>query len=524
MPPAFWRVLRRVSQALFLLATTALVVRTTYPLREHFSYDVIPQFSPLLALTATVAARALIPETVLALAVVALTVAFGRAFCGWACPVGTACDAADWLWARLRRRRYRREGARPRHRGWRFGLLAAVVAAAAFGLNVAGWFDPLATWPRVLATSFIPYTVKLADVGTRALYGTTDLREAAVWLRRWLVPENALLPAAHAVVAGAFLLLLALGVVKRRFFCRYVCPTGALLSLFAWLSPFGRKVAPAACKECRRCQDVCRMGAIGGNGATTAMAECNLCLDCLALDKCKTTTFGFGRRRPAENPTTWAPAVSRRSFILQTGAGVAVGAGAWALSGTAKPEAHVIRPPGGQDEDAFLARCVRCGECVRVCLTQGLTPTHVEAGPLALWTPRFDMRKGYCAYQCTLCTEVCPSDALPPLTVEDKKVTVLGVAVINRTRCLPWAIGEECLVCEEMCPVAPKAIRLRSRAPAKPYVVPEQCIGCGKCEYACPVDGVAAIRVVSLPASPYPGRGAGGPGARLRRRLGRAAR
>ena len=142
---------------------------------------------------------------------------------------------------------------------------------------------------------------------------------------------------------------------------------------------------------------------------------------------------------------------------------------------------------------------------MKVCLTNGLQPVLWEAGLEGLYTSRLIPRMGYCAYTCNLCGQVCPTGAIPHLELKVKQATVLGTAAINRTRCIPYSEGADCLVCEEHCPVSPKAITYveqevvnvqGERVKIKlPMVIPDRCIGCGHCEHVCPVGGAAAIRV-----------------------------
>ena len=153
----------------------------------------------------------------------------------------------------------------------------------------------------------------------------------------------------------------------------------------------------------------------------------------------------------------------------------------------------------------FSALCVRCGACVRVCPTQGLQPSLLEGGIQNLLTPRLVPRLGYCGFGCNACGQVCPTAAIPPLTLEEKQKTVIGLARIDANRCLPWAHNIPCIVCEEVCPVADKAILLEEVRVRdgegqplmlqRPRVLLEQCIGCGICEYQCPMGGEAAIRI-----------------------------
>jgi MauM/NapG family ferredoxin protein len=162
-----------------------------------------------------------------------------------------------------------------------------------------------------------------------------------------------------------------------------------------------------------------------------------------------------------------------------------------------QPDTHLIRPPGVDDEGAFLSRCIRCSQCMKVCPTSGLQPVVFEAGLEALWTPHLVPRLGHCDHGCNACGQICPSGAIPPLDLAVKQEQVMGLTAIDQNRCWPWAYSIPCIVCEEMCPVADKAIELETDIDGlqKPFVIAERCIGCGVCEQHCPVEGEAAIRV-----------------------------
>jgi len=168
----------------------------------------------------------------------------------------------------------------------------------------------------------------------------------------------------------------------------------------------------------------------------------------------------------------------------------------------------LLRPPGALEEKEFLARCVKCGECMKVCTTNGLQPTLLEAGLEGIWSPLLVPRIGYCEFRCTLCGQVCPTGAIKRLPFEEKAKVKIGLAMIDKGRCLPWAHGRPCIVCEEVCPTPKKAIwlevvRVRDRdgrnvTVMQPRVDLELCIGCGICEAKCPVLGRPAIAVTSL--------------------------
>jgi Pyruvate/2-oxoacid:ferredoxin oxidoreductase delta subunit len=142
---------------------------------------------------------------------------------------------------------------------------------------------------------------------------------------------------------------------------------------------------------------------------------------------------------------------------------------------------------------------------MKVCPQVGLHPAAFEAGLGGLWTPLLRPRLGYCEYHCTLCGQVCPTGAIRRLTPREKETEVIGVAWFDTTRCLPFAYATPCIVCEEHCPTSPKAITLTEatvvsatgtiRTVRQPKIDPKVCVGCGICEYVCPVEGTAAVRV-----------------------------
>jgi ferredoxin-type protein NapF len=202
--------------------------------------------------------------------------------------------------------------------------------------------------------------------------------------------------------------------------------------------------------------------------------------------------------------------LTRRALITSGAAGVGGGLlfGIQPLAGGKSYNPELIRPPGSVGEDEFLARCIRCGECMKVCPTNAIQATLFEAGLAGMWSPVLKMKMGYCEYECTLCTQVCPSDAIRDLTVEEKQKVKIGLAYFDKNRCLPYALARNCIVCEEHCPTPKKAIwfeevevlniRGEKVRVKQPHVDPDLCIGCGICETKCPVADRAAVIVTSV--------------------------
>jgi ferredoxin len=186
----------------------------------------------------------------------------------------------------------------------------------------------------------------------------------------------------------------------------------------------------------------------------------------------------------AQPRPSWA-----RRHLLAAASGVA--AGLAVREATADEAPTVLRPPGAQPEGRFKTACCRCGNCARACPT-GIIRSGLDArDPLGLLTPQLDFTSAYCLPDCAACGQACPSGAIAPFTVEEKKRLVIGRVEINLEGCL-LTEGKECDRCVAIC--AYEAIRIEGGLfePAPEVDVP-RCVGCGACVAVCPA-GVIAVR------------------------------
>lgn len=507
--PLLWR---RLSQLLFLTIFLVLFVRTDYQGQDELfgAVNLIFRIDPLVALAATLATRTFIALLLPAVFVLLASLLLGRWFCGWVCPLGTLLDGSKPLFPR---RNTPLPDTLPR---LRYILLLLILFGALFGLPLVGFFDPLAILVRGLTMAVYPAFA----LATEALFTLTyqhgpdwlnQLTEPLYQFLRWSVLPfqqkffTLVLPAA-AMLLTVFLLEF----WQRRFFCRNLCPLGALLGLAARMAPWRVANQKPTCNDCSRCSTLCRTGAIDQNSQVNP-ERCVLCLDCISL--CSRQNFTFGRAPKKSFPL--AEGLSRRTFVGTVLAAMATPFLLGVRSIKQRPEPGLIRPPGALAEKQFLDRCVRCGECMQVCIGNALHPTLVEAGIEGLFSPRVIPRIGYCEYQCTLCGQVCPTGAIKNLSVSGKKTVIIGLAYIDRNRCLPFAKGVPCLVCEEHCPTPKKAIQLHRETVLNdqgqrvtiqlPHVVEDLCIGCGICENKCPLHGRSAILVTAAAESRHQG-------------------
>lgn len=497
--------LRWFVQGAFLLLFFFLFLQTESKGEDTLGYPVrfFLDFDPLVFLSTLLSARFLVPGFLLSLVLVVITVFLGRVFCGWVCPLGTIHNLTGLL------NRRKKPVLPPGARRWKYLVLFFLLSSSLFTAQVTGFLDPLCLLIRSLTLFLYPlFQNGMEAVFSAAAEGPVPflaaLAEAFYNLfQRFLFAFRE--PHFHqAVFAGLFFgLIVGLNLLERRFWCKYLCPLGALLGLLSRKAVLKRSVGEG-CTDCGLCQKACQGAAIGDDPRETIPSECLVCFDCDDLCPAGAVRFGFRGGEKGE-----ALHLGRRAVLLSLFGG-ALAVPLLRISPQSRSglfPGRLIRPPGALDEKDFLAHCVRCGECMKVCLTNGLQPTFLEAGLEGLWTPVLVPSVGYCEYRCTLCGQVCPTGAIRPLKREYRKRVKIGTAFIDPGRCLPYAFGIPCLVCEEVCPTEVKSIWFetvrvigregREEPVKKPHVDPALCVGCGICEHYCPVRGEPAIRVVS---------------------------
>jgi len=413
--------------------------------------------------------------------ILAVCVVFPRAFCGYVCPLGTLLDGFDWLIGkRVASLRLSREG------WWRnakYLVLTAVLAAAAGGVLLSGFVAAIPVLTRAMLFAVAPVQMGL--------------------LKGWyLVPPMNVGHVVSLILVGTILSLSLLG---RRFWCSYVCPTGAVFSVFNVFRLTQRRVT-GACIGCGKCVKACSFAAIEPDFSTRAL-NCTFCQSCGGV--CPVGAIEFIPRRWSSEATREAKSdrqgavVSRRSVLAGLGGAAVTGLGTSLIvdeSLEAADHTAVVRPPGSVPESDFLRLCVRCGACIKVCPNNVLQPAGFEYGFDGLWTPKVVADWSGCEPSCNNCGQVCPTGAIRALVVEEKAAARMGLAEVNVATCLPHAGRQACQLCVDECRAAGydaiEFIRVGGRLdehgqPVEgsgylaPVVRADRCVGCGLCQMRC---------------------------------------
>lgn len=499
--------IRRVVQVLFLLLFLGLFLIARYPYTGAVEADLFLRFSPLIPLFDAIEHFRISWVFWPALIILALTPFLGRFFCGWICPLGTTIDVASKVVGSPGNRAASRWD---NLRFLKFAILLGTFILALFSVHVWGYVDPLSLFNRALTVVLYPLATLLVDRTLVGMAAIPALEDAAYFLhdpfKAYIMPESQAHHQELFLIALMIAAILGLEKLSRRFWCRNLCPAGAWLGFLSQFRLFERIVGEA-CPVCNKCQTECKMNAIpGGNVHQTSKVECIDCFNCGAVcpPKVKAITYRW-RWKPYHTPVD----MSRRQVIRTSAVSIAA-LGLLDLGLANKDNRNrQIRPPGALPEDAFADRCIRCLECVRICRSNGgcLQPDAVHSRLEELWLPVAVMREGYCEYNCNLCGEVCPTDAILPMSLQEKQHTPIGLAHFEKNLCIPFARNSDCIVCEEHCPTPDKAIKFEDREVLTPsgerkvvkypYVIKELCIGCGICETKCPLPGEAGIYVTT---------------------------
>jgi ferredoxin len=433
--------------------------------------------------------------------VILLTLLSGRTYCSFLCPLGIGQDLFSRIGGRIRRK-FRRYGFKKPHTIIRYTLLAATLfVTLIWGLYLITLLDPYSIFGRFM-TYFIKPAVILINNFIAGILHKFDIYT----LDHVTIKGFGLL--VYSVPAAFFLLIGSMSIAKGRLYCNVICPVGTLLGLVSKISIFRINLNETKCNRCGRCSIGCKSSCIDSLHHYIDVSRCVDCFNC--IDNCpeKAISFGFVKLK-SKNEAPQPVDTDKRKLITGTLLLLLVpqflrGQNKKAQMPTKEStvkenKTSPVCPPGAGSISDFNKECIACSLCITSCPNKVLQPAWLEYGIAGMMQPVMDYHKGFCAYNCTKCNDVCPTNALHPLVLEAKKLTQIGVVNFIKHNCIVRIEKTACGACSEACPT--KAVYM---VPYEgnlliPETDPEICIGCGHCEFACPVKPYKAIYVNGNP-------------------------
>jgi len=515
----------RVVLSIFFLVFLALVFidfRKSFS-KDFYSLAVFFQFVPSLLRNITVSGVIDFG----AILVLILTIFFGRVYCSVLCPLGIFQDVVSWISGKtsgmsksMKKRKYKY------HKAWtilRYSLLAVVILPLLFGsITMVTLLDPYSLFGRIATTLLKPVVVVANNIFAAGL-ARADIyslfyRYDMIWVPPVLLIISTLFMA--GIILTAF--------YRGRLYCNTVCPVGTFLGFISKFAIFKIVLDKNNCTKCGKCTRVCKSECIEIKTQIIDYSRCVACYNCLTVCDDHAMTYKPVKRKSFEKPVGLAPVEdakpmkavtdsSKRNFLITSVIGVAALYGFKApdsIPGLKKPKLIVpkpkgqstipekktspVSPPGSHSIERFNKICTGCSLCVSACPNKVLQPAFLEYGLIGVMQPHMAYHKGLCEFECILCSEVCPTGAIVPITMEQKHLLQIGQVQFEKKNCIVETEKTDCGACSEHCPT--KAVHM---VPYGKLFIPEIdqkiCVGCGACEYACPTTPFKAIYVNGNP-------------------------
>ena len=488
------RKIRTILAAVFFVLITLLFLDFTGTFHHWLGWMAKIQFLP--------AVMAL--NVVVVVALIVLTLVFGRIYCSVICPLGVFQD----LLARFRRKKnkYSYSG---EVKWLRYPVLLVFVIAGVAGIgSLFQLLAPYSAYGRIATMIFQPVWKACNNLLAMAAehYESYAFYTVDTWMRSLPV---------LIISAVTLVVLFVLAWRGGRTYCNTICPVGTILSFFARFSWMKIHFDEDKCKNCSLCSKNCKAACIDFKNHKVDYSRCVVCGNCIESCKFGALKYSSGLTRtktdrvesPSKSVESDAVDTSKRSFLLASAmvAGAAMAQKKEKLmdGGLAELEDKVaparqtpLTPPGSLSFQHFAQHCTGCQLCVSECPNEVLRPS---SDLMHLMLPVMSYEHGHCRPECTRCSEVCPAGAIKEIDKDEKTSIQIGHAVWIKKNCVVLTDEVECGNCARHCPSG--AIEMvplepdNEESPMVPAVNEAACIGCGACEYVCPSRPFSAIYV-----------------------------
>lgn len=429
------------------------------------------------------------------ISVILITLLFGRVYCSSICPMGIFQDIVSWISKRVAKKRKRYKFSKAKNI-LRWAVFAISIAAFVLGFPLLlAFIDPYSAYGRMITNVFRPIYMQgnniLESIFTS--FGNYTFYKVDIFIL-----------STFSLVIGiiTFLSIGFLAWKYGRIYCNTICPVGTLLGLLSKFSLFKVRIDTSLCNSCGSCATKCKASCIDSKNHTVDYSRCVTCFNCLS--SCSKNAIGFTSilQNKSVIQTNNTTDKGKRQFLLTGLTTAIVAPAALAQEKVAKitgNEAYIrqtpISPPGALSTEHLLHHCTSCHLCISRCPSDVLKPAFLEYGVRGIMQPVMNFDDGFCNYGCTVCSNVCPNKALVPLTESEKHMTQMGRVVFRQEICVVQTDETNCGACAEHCPTQAVTMIPYKDGLTIPSTNPDICIGCGGCEYICPVRPYRAIHV-----------------------------
>jgi ferredoxin len=424
------------------------------------------------------------------LIIIILTLLFGRVYCSTICPLGILQDI--FLFFKRKFKKKNRYTYRKASNWTRYSIMFVTILFLIAGSTIMLIFlDPYSIFGKITSSLIRPIIIFINNLIVQLLSNFNNYS---------LYPFEIKSPDPGSLLFSIlFLVLIAWMTIRfSRLYCNLLCPVGSFLGFLSRYSLFKISLDQTTCTQCGICANVCKAECIDILNKKVDFSRCVGCFNC--LDSCPHNGVHFTFKRPLNTlQKQEAPNLSKRNFLINSSILLISGLGISGITNAQRRnrrrfvqtpirKEHPVTPPGSISIDHYNDNCTACYLCVSICPTQVIQPSFLTFGLKGILQPKMDYSANYCNYDCLKCGEVCPTGAILPLTLEEKQLTQLGKAIFVKKNCIVYTDNTDCGSCSEYCPTKAVDMKPFRRNLFIPYVIPEICIGCGACEYACPTE------------------------------------
>jgi ferredoxin len=417
---------------------------------------------------------------VVCLFIILASFVFGRIYCSVLCPLGVFQDFSGALGTYLTRKKY---SFHRHNKLFRYFIFIFVVTLFILGIpSLIGILDPYSIYVREAA--------RLLDNTAGFVVSVT-----APILKIFNIYASYSSDSINSMPVLFLILIFFAAFFRGRLFCNTICPVGMILGCVSQASII-RPAFKDNCTSCGKCEAVCKSECVNIPDKLIDLSRCVMCGKCVAACPVKAISFsGNYHKHNQEKRETIKSMTSIAVFTVLP----FLKAKNFYINMPVRNELSPNIPAGAMSWARFLDKCISCHACIKRCPPKVLEPASVRYGIHGVIKPVLNFEKGFCQYDCVVCGQTCPFGAIMPISVYEKHRIQIGIASFSREICVITTKGKRCGACAEHCPTGALEM-VSSEKNHFPILTLRQelCVGCGACEYICPVVPQKAIYVEPL--------------------------